>query len=381
MQMFISTWNAISQAWGERLLAVVWQSTVLTLVTALAVTLVLRRSSPAVRYWIWQIVAIKLLVMPFWSWSIAWRRPIADTAPSHEHPAVATRPEVNDQETSIGGHVATGKRVVAEAGSRSADLAAPDKVESRSTIVALESENAVSHATPSPDALSPANIMRNTPPAASHASITGTESTESPVAASFVLAERVTWPSWLLLAWGVLVLVQVLRLVVQRRRLSRLLRQALPAELHLAEIVATTAARLGLRRVPQTLITQSDCSPFVCGIWRPKLILPRGLQEKLGAAELGQVLLHELAHIRRHDLIWSWIGEIARMVYFFHPAAHWICYQARLERELACDQQAMAVSGYGPGEYAATLVQVVSYASEPSVFKSAATANLEGERS
>jgi bla regulator protein blaR1 len=93
------------------------------------------------------------------------------------------------------------------------------------------------------------------------------------------------------------------------------------------------------------------------------------------------VLLHELAHIRRRDLVWSWIGEIARIVYFYHPVVHWINYQARLERELACDQLAMAVSGRGPEEYAAMLVQVVSHASEPSVFKTAASARLEGEPS
>ena len=332
MQMFITTWNAISQAWGERLLAVVWQSTALTLAAALVVTLLLRRSSPAVRYWIWQIVAIKLLVMPFWSWSIPWRGPIVDKVLPDENPVVGMRPTAKGTESLVGARSPGEKRDVLEAGSLPADVAVAEKVDGSSPKIGRETANA-------------------------------------------------TWASWLLLAWSVLVIVQVLRLAVQRRRLSRLLRQAIPADLHLAEIVTATAAQVGIRRVPQTLITQSDCSPFVCGVWQPKLILPRGLQEKLSPAELSQVLLHELAHIRRHDLVWSWIGEIARMVYFFHPAAHWICYQARLERELACDQLAMAVSGYGPGEYAATLVQVVSHASEPSVFKSAATANLEGELS
>ena len=47
---------------------------------------------------------------------------------------------------------------------------------------------------------------------------------------------------------------------------------------------------------------------------------------------------------------------------FFHPVAHWACARIRLERELACDQLAMALSGGNAADYALVLVQVVSHA-------------------
>ncbi|MBI3866690.1 MAG: M48 family metalloprotease [Planctomycetia bacterium] len=318
----MTNWNAFSQIWAERLIAVVWQSTVLTLVIALAVALLLRRSSPAVRYWVWQILAIKLLIMPFWAWAIPWRAPLASDEPSVA--SIPARPVDRESHTD--------DSPASEAGPMNERTSRPSSpVES------------------------------------------------SPTAAVPPALPRVTWQGWLLLAWGAIVLAQVIRLFVQRRRLSRLLETAAPAGRELADLVSVTAGKVGLRRTPQTLIARSDFSPFVCGIGRPKLILPDGLSDKLTHAELMQVLLHELAHIRRQDLIWSWVGEIARIVYFFHPIAHWISYQARLERELACDQLAMAVSGHGPNDYAATLVQVVSHASEPSVFKTAASASLQGD--
>jgi beta-lactamase regulating signal transducer with metallopeptidase domain len=331
MQMFVTSWNSVAQTWVERLSSVIWQSTLLTLVAALLVPLLLRRSSPSVRYWVWQILAIKLLVMPFWSWAVPWRI-----------------------ETDVIEQIATEQPAPAH------DLERHD-VKRRDAEREDSSDAPVATVTPEPSA---------------RPEISAPRTKAAPLPSS-----HMSWQSWLLLSWCGMLLAQVLRLLVQRRRLSRLLKQAAPADARLAEVVAETAERLGVRRVPQTLMTQSDCSPFVCGIWRPKLILPHGLPEKLTQAELGQVLLHEMAHIRRRDLIWSWIGEIARMAYFFHPAAHWICYQARLERELACDQLAMAVSGHGPQEYAATLVQVVSHASEPSVFKSAASVGIDGDRS
>lgn len=60
------------------------------------------------------------------------------------------------------------------------------------------------------------------------------------------------------------------------------------------------------------------------------------------------------------------------IVYFFHPLVYWVGYQLRLERELACDQVAMAHSGHPPADYAQTLVQVVSHAAEPAALRPAA---------
>jgi beta-lactamase regulating signal transducer with metallopeptidase domain len=170
-----------------------------------------------------------------------------------------------------------------------------------------------------------------------------------------------------------------MRLVRQRRRLVRVLQQATPAEAPLAEVVRQTADQLALRRTPRAVLTDVDCSPFVCGIRQPVVVLPRALAATLSPTELKHVLLHELAHVQRHDLVWGWIGEIARVVYFFHPAVHWLCYRLRLDRELACDAIAMSHSGKNAGEYAATLVRVIRQSSEPTVFKTAAaSAGLDG---
>jgi bla regulator protein blaR1 len=107
-----------------------------------------------------------------------------------------------------------------------------------------------------------------------------------------------------------------------------------------------------------------DCPLFVCGLWQPRLVMPSPLMSSLSPVERRQVILHELAHVERHDLLWGWTAEIARMVYFFHPLVWWLGYRLRLERELACDQLAMVRSGHTAADYAQTLVQVVSHASQ-----------------
>ena len=131
---------------------------------------------------------------------------------------------------------------------------------------------------------------------------------------------------------------------------------------------------------PQVLLVDHPGVLFVCGLWRPKLMLPRTLPDTLSGDRpdfclnknglslcdvLDLVLLHELAHLRRGDLYWGWTIELARTIYFFHPLVYWVTYCLHLERELACDQVAMSVSGHAAGDYAQTLVRVVSHAAEP----------------
>ena len=333
MDLFIADWNVAAEFWGDRMWAVLWQSTFFAAVVALACVLFLRRTSPAVRYWVWQIVAIKLLVMPFWTYAIARSTAI----PAQPDPVQSTAVVAAREQAGVPQSIAAVATVPAHE--------APDSPADVSTI----------------EAEKPASDVRNAALARS-------------------LPGRISWLGWLLCAWGIVVVTQFVRILWQHRRLARLLRETTPADATLTALVREAAGRVGLQRVPYAVLTDVECSPFVCGICQAVLVLPRGLTATLSATELNHVLLHELAHVRRLDLVWGWIAELARIVYFFHPVMHWIAYRVRLERELACDQLAMATSGQGAAEYAATLVRVVSQASEPSVFKtSAASAGLNGE--
>jgi bla regulator protein BlaR1 len=177
---------------------------------------------------------------------------------------------------------------------------------------------------------------------------------------------KLTWRSLLLAAWTAIVVAQVARLAWQRWRLSRLLRRAESAPENILAIVQQAAADIGLRRVPPLLIVDENCSPFACGIVRPRIVLPRTLLAELTTAELRQTLSHELAHIARADLAWIWPGQLARIAYFFNPFVHFVANQIRLERELACDQWVVSRAGHEPNEYMQTLIHIVSHLSDPS---------------
>ena len=314
----ILTINEWAERWLGAMAAILWQSVVLVAVAAL-VAWFLRRSSPVVRYWLWQIVAIKLLLMPFWSFYVPL--PSWATSKPVSPPAIAQRPEVPSEDV---GRIPLQRPLPL---ARDAGGEAP-----------------------------------------------------SPVTPFWEALATISWRAWLLSAWSAVVFWQFVRLLRQRLRLARLLRHSTPADKDIIGIVAELAGQLGLRRVPTAVSVADDCPIFVCGIWRSWLVLPSRLMVLLDERRRRQVVLHELAHIKRHDLVWGWPVEIARMIYFFNPLVYWVAYQLGLERELACDQLAMARSGHPPAEYAQTLVQVISHTSESAAIQAAIAAGLTGSQ-
>jgi bla regulator protein blaR1 len=308
----IPTLNHWSDAWLGTAMAVLWQSALLVALAALIAWL-LRRSSPVVRYWLWQIVAVKLLLMPFWTLAI----PLPTWWESNQpEKASAIRP---------------------------------------SEYPAGELDR---------------TVIKKPFPTAQGAE-TKTAPTTPPV---WDKLKELSWRAWLLIVWILVVIMQIGRLLLQHFRLKKLLRRAKPIGGEIATIVADLARQIGLRRLPAIVSVAGECPLFVCGLRQPTLVLPSRLLDTLRPDERRQVILHELAHIKRRDLLWGWPVEIARIVYFFNPFVYWVGYQIRLERELACDQLAMACSGNSAADYAQTLVQVVSHASEPAAIQAAAIA-------
>lgn len=103
-------------------------------------------------------------------------------------------------------------------------------------------------------------------------------------------------------------------------------------------------------------------SPAVWGLFRPTIILPRGIAKTLTIGQLRWVLLHELAHVRRFDLLALIVERCAAMLYFFNPAV-WIANRMvdRL-REDACDDFAVALSGGPSVEPADVFLHILRFA-------------------
>ncbi len=121
--------------------------------------------------------------------------------------------------------------------------------------------------------------------------------------------------------------------------------------------IAARARPTGIEDGVPLLETPLAPVPMTWGIFRPVILLPAGASA-WPADRLRVVLLHELTHVRRRDLLAQSIAQAACCLYWFHPLAWLALRELRKERERACDDSVLA-TGVAPHEYAGHVMDLV----------------------
>ena len=104
-------------------------------------------------------------------------------------------------------------------------------------------------------------------------------------------------------------------------------------------------ARIRLSRPVQLLVSARVDVPIVVGWLRPVVLAPVGALAGLPPEQVEALLLHELAHIARRDYLVNALQSVAEALLFYHPAVWWVSAHIRAERELCCDDLAVAATG------------------------------------
>ncbi len=97
--------------------------------------------------------------------------------------------------------------------------------------------------------------------------------------------------------------------------------------------------------------------PGVFGVFRPVLLLPSGIAEKLTREQFDAVIEHELCHVRHHDNLTAAIHMLIETVFWFHPLVWWVGTRLVEERERACDEEVLRL-GSDPRAYAQSILRV-----------------------
>jgi HEAT repeat protein/beta-lactamase regulating signal transducer with metallopeptidase domain len=159
--------------------------------------------------------------------------------------------------------------------------------------------------------------------------------------------------------WAAVVLVIGGSLAYSALVVRRMVRQAKPLDSEdwrtpLFEV----ADRLGLDEAPRLLRSDEAKMPFACGVLNPTIVLSAEC-DSWSLDRRRAVLLHELAHVRRHDLVGHTLGRLACAVYWFHPLVWTAAKRLRSESERACDDLALSC-GTRATDYAEHLLEIVT---------------------
>ena len=131
-----------------------------------------------------------------------------------------------------------------------------------------------------------------------------------------------TWARWVMIVWGAGFMVSTIKLILAGIGIACWRRRS---------VLVDCADGVEIRKLAGLR------GPVAAGIFRKMVFVPEGFGT--WSTERQQIVLaHELAHHRRHDPLWRLCVEIARAIYWYHPAVHWMAARFALQSECACDE-------------------------------------------
>jgi beta-lactamase regulating signal transducer with metallopeptidase domain len=123
------------------------------------------------------------------------------------------------------------------------------------------------------------------------------------------------------------------------------------------EMLEKIAAKINLGKTVELMESALVRTPQVFGYFKPVILFPLGMINRLPPEEVEAVLAHELSHILRHDPLFLVLQNLVEALFYYHPGVWWISQQIHNERESACDELAISITGDAMN-YAKALVTV-----------------------
>lgn len=95
-------------------------------------------------------------------------------------------------------------------------------------------------------------------------------------------------------------------------------------------------------RLPKIMFSRKAATPFVTGVFRCLIVIPASFQGCFTPQEMEAVILHEIGHLKRWDVLLNIPVIICSQLLFFNPFAVLLIRRLRTQRELACDDWVLA---------------------------------------
>ena len=311
----IESLNAIAHVWWTWIAAMFWQVGLLIVLIACLDRLIRRWAWPQLRYALWSLVLIKLILPP------------ALSLPSGIVPALqpVASQALRAMEREKRADVADRGLLIADP-MRRVDI----------PVMAATPQWTTDGYVRIPQLNSRSGSMKGHPQAPLEAA-TLVSSADPP---SEIEGPRLAWSFHAMVIWlagslalGIWLLLRLHALAGQGA--NRAADASLPQSFY--NQMAGCAARLGLRRIPKVIVVKKLATPAVFGLWRPVLLMPKGYLRKLSRKDTEHMLLHELAHIKRGDLHMHGLYMLLQIVHWYNPLLWLVRRQLHHLRELSCD--------------------------------------------
>jgi beta-lactamase regulating signal transducer with metallopeptidase domain/regulation of enolase protein 1 (concanavalin A-like superfamily) len=318
--------NNIAQIWWGWMWPMLWQVSLLIALIGGVDVLVRKHVWPQVRYAVWLLVLVKLILPPTFS--------LSTSVVSQLHPVV---------QQLFRGHAAV--RAVE-------DIPSP-------VVYLMETNFLVNPLVAQPVHLNDLG----------HADIGGTADSavqSEPTESGLQFGAQIDFSPqvYAMTGWLVGVILFLVWLTVRFRQLRRAhCRDAETADFPLwfTGTLADVASKLKLRRLPKIVRSRCVACPAVFGVFRPVLLVPAAEMKRFSRKETEHILLHELAHIKRGDLRVHALGALLQIVYWFNPLLRLVQRRLQNLRELCCDATVASVLQDRTPDYRQTILETAKW--------------------
>lgn len=107
-------------------------------------------------------------------------------------------------------------------------------------------------------------------------------------------------------------------------------------------------------------------SPALFGIFNPRIIISPEVVKKLTTEELRYIFLHELSHLKRHDLLINGVMLIVQSIYWFNPFIWYSLLQMKNDCEIACDARVLnQLKPQDRRQYGQTIINLLQILAQP----------------
>lgn len=122
--------------------------------------------------------------------------------------------------------------------------------------------------------------------------------------------------------------------------------------------LAVTAKRAGIKKPVELCVHPLISSPLLIGFFHPCIVLP---SEDISEEDFPYIVLHELMHYKRFDMLYKWLVQITVCLHWYNPLVHVMNREIIKACEFSCDEAVVMKTGYVHAkEYGQTLLNAMS---------------------
>ncbi len=134
------------------------------------------------------------------------------------------------------------------------------------------------------------------------------------------------------------------------------------ADPELRQLFTETKAEIEITRNIRLIESAQVQSPAIMGLFHPTLLLPARVREQFDTAELRLIFLHELAHLKRGDVLVQGLIAVLQILHWFNPVLWYAFRRMRIDREPATDALVLSRAGEEEKErYGLMLIKLLEH--------------------